>query len=148
MIDRLLNKETVQVGVEARDWEEAVRKSGLLLEEQGLTTPEYTEAMVEAVREYGPYMVVAPGVALAHARPENGVKTQGLSLAKLKTPVCFGHKDNDPVDLVFSLAATQSDDHVKLMAELADFLAKKMDDLKQASSREEVLLLLKTWAAH
>ncbi len=142
MIGHLLDDKTAEVGGEAVDWEEAVRKCGLILERQGLASSGYTDAMVEAVRKFGPYMVVAPGVALAHARPEDGVKSRGLSLAKLSTPVNFGHESNDPVSLVFGLAATRSDDHVNLIAELASFLSERLEDLKVASTVDEILHLV------
>ena len=55
---------------EAGSWEEAVRLAGGLLERQGHIDPSYTEAMVNMVKELGPYIVIMPGVALAHARKQ------------------------------------------------------------------------------
>ena len=53
---------------EAGSWEEAVRLAGGLLERQGHIDPSYTEAMVNMVKELGPYIVIMPGVALTRAR--------------------------------------------------------------------------------
>ncbi|MFG6128711.1 PTS sugar transporter subunit IIA, partial [Staphylococcus aureus] len=33
----------------------------------------YVEAMIESVNELGPYIVIAPEIAIAHARPNNNV---------------------------------------------------------------------------
>ena len=38
----------------------------------GFTEPTYTEAMIDVVRDMGPYIVLAPGLAMPHARPEMG----------------------------------------------------------------------------
>jgi mannitol/fructose-specific phosphotransferase system IIA component (Ntr-type) len=51
--------------------------------------PEYVTAIVEQHRTLGPYYVLAPGLAMPHARPEEG-KGLGLSLLKLKQGVSFG----------------------------------------------------------
>jgi mannitol/fructose-specific phosphotransferase system IIA component (Ntr-type) len=143
LIDELLNTKTVDVGVISKNWEEAVRKCGSLLENGGYASREYTEAMVETIKKHGPYLVVAPGVALAHARPEDGVFKQGLSLIKLKTPINFGHPDNDPVQIIFGLAATHSEIHVATMAELASLLMEGAEELKNALTKKEILALVK-----
>jgi len=46
--------------------------AGAFLVDTDAVFPSYVDAMVRAVEELGPYMVVAPGIALAHARPEDG----------------------------------------------------------------------------
>ena len=95
---------SLAVSVSAADREQAIRASGELLVSSGRVTAEYVEQMLAAVEEFGPYIVIAPGIALAHARPSEAVLETGLSLAVLAAPVEFG-SHNDPVRLVFGLAA-------------------------------------------
>jgi PTS system ascorbate-specific IIA component len=83
--------------------------------------------MIQAFEELGPYMVIAPGIALAHARPSNAVLETGLSLVTLTEPVEFGSQSNDPVSLVIGLAAKDHDSHIDLLAALSELLA---DDQK------------------
>ena len=83
--------------------------------------------MIKSFEELGPYMVIAPGIALAHARPSEAVLETGLSLVTLATPVEFGSQSNDPVSLVIGLAAKDHDSHIDLMAALSELL---MDDEK------------------
>jgi PTS system ascorbate-specific IIA component len=78
--------------------------------------------MIQAFEELGPYMVVAPGIALAHGRPSESVLATGLSLVTLSTPVVFGSPSNDPVSLVIGLAAVDHDSHIDLMAGLSELL--------------------------
>ena len=59
----------VALGAAAADWRAAVAVVGAGLVATGAAKPEYTESMVRMIEEHGPYVVIAPGLALAHARP-------------------------------------------------------------------------------
>lgn len=113
---------SIRVGAVALDREHAIEMAGELLVASGRSTPEYTESMIEAVLENGPYIVIAPGIALAHGRPSEAVLEIGLSLVTLADPIVFGNEANDPVRLVIGLCATDHSSHIDIMAELATFL--------------------------
>jgi PTS system ascorbate-specific IIA component len=113
---------SLAVSVSAADREQAIRASGELLVSSGRVTVEYVEQMLAAVEEFGPYIVIAPGIALAHARPSEAVLETGLSLAVLAAPVEFG-SHNDPVRLVFGLAALDHESHLGVLAALAERLS-------------------------
>lgn len=141
---QLVTVRSVRLRVQARDWEEAVRIAGMCLVEAGKVESRYVDAMVNAVKTMGPYMVIAPGVALAHARPEDGVLEDCLSVVSLRDPVYFGSQANDPVDLVLGMGARSSDHHVEFLSVLAEFLMHE-DNLKllrRAKSVEEVYAIL------
>jgi PTS system ascorbate-specific IIA component len=46
-----------------------------------------------------------------------------MSLVILAAPVAFGHRQNDPVQLVIGLAAPDDEGHITALATLAEFLA-------------------------
>lgn len=100
----------------------AIRRSGELLTAGGRVDPAYTDEMLAALDEYGPYIVIAPGVALAHARPSAAVHGVAFSVLTLEPPVRFGHADNDPVRLVVGMAAPDADSHIEALRQLADLL--------------------------
>ena len=56
----LLSQDRVMVDYEADDWEDAVRQSGILLRDSGAVTDAYVDAMVENIKENGPYVVIWP----------------------------------------------------------------------------------------
>jgi len=143
-ITQLISPDAIVVDERVSDWEEAVRVSGRLLEATGVTDPAYTQAMVDSVHENGPYIVVAPGFAFAHARPCEAVHRSGMSWVRLAEPVEFGHKSNDPVTLVVAMAATDSSSHQQAMASLARLIGdkRKKSALDEASSPDEVYALL------
>ena len=138
---------SLAVAVTASDREAAIRASGQLLVESGRVTADYIDQMVAAVEEFGPYIVIAPGIALAHARPSESVLATGLSLAVLASPVEFG-SHNDPVNLVFGLAAVDHDSHLTVLAELAERLSDEhfVNKLVNASTNDQLGALLATEA--
>ena len=113
---------SIEVAVKASTREDAILAAGRLLAKSGRTTVDYAKEMLEALEEFGPYFVLAPGIAIAHGRPSKSVLSSGLSLAVLAEPVVFGSEHNDPVSLVFGLCATDHDSHIDVLAELATML--------------------------
>jgi PTS system ascorbate-specific IIA component len=97
----------------------------------------YVDRCIDMVEEHGPYMVVAPGIALAHARPEDGVIKLCFSVATLNHPVRFYHPDNDPVDLVFAFGSPDDKQHVGLLSTLARALSDGLDDKLRSASSEK-----------
>lgn len=91
MLNDLLTNQTVLCHPECSTWEDAVKTAGQLMEQTGAVDAEYTQAMMNGLHKHGPYMVVAPGVALLHARPQDGVKEVGMSLQIVPDGVAFGH---------------------------------------------------------
>src|SRR5574341_782958 len=122
MLKDYLTPDMIALQVRVADWRQAVRAGGELLVKAGKCEVRYVDAMVKAVEEMGPYMVLAPGLALAHARPEDGVKQVGMSIITLATPVEFGSESNDPVKLVISFGGVDNKSHIGMLQELAEFL--------------------------
>ncbi|MFJ2742307.1 PTS sugar transporter subunit IIA [Streptomyces sp. NPDC087440] len=118
----LLPSEAIRLDARATDWRQAVRDAGELLVATGTATADYTAEMIRNVEENGPYIVIAPGFAFAHARPSPAVLRTGMSWVRLAKPVEFGHETNDPVTLVVALAAKDAAAHTAAMASLARLL--------------------------
>ncbi len=108
LTEHLLTANTIRLGAEAADWREAVKLGVDLLIGADLVEPRYYDAVVSMTEELGPWYVLAPGLAMPHARPEEGVKRDGFALVTLKAPVAFGSEDNDPIDILITLAATDA----------------------------------------
>ncbi len=133
----------LQFRVGASGWRDAVRIACGPLVEQGATEPRYVDRCIAMLEEHGPYVVVAPGIALAHARPEDGVVALGLSAAVLADPVAFGHPENDPVDLVFAFGSPDAEQHVGLLAALArELISGLADRLRGAADEGDAFRLL------
>jgi PTS system ascorbate-specific IIA component len=141
-----LPAEAIRLGVDAADWRDAVREAGAALAAAGFAKPAYADEMIRMIDEHGPYVVIAPGLALAHARPGPAVLADGIAVVTLATPVDFGHPYNDPVSVVLALAVDAADAHVTLVAELANLFndSSAITELAAATSAAEVQRILGT----
>jgi mannitol/fructose-specific phosphotransferase system IIA component (Ntr-type) len=140
-IVELLNPHTVRAQVQAKDWEETVDLVGQLLVDHGKVERRYVEGMKRVLQEMGPYAVIAPGIVLLHARPEDGVLGPCFALITLSTPVPFGHSENDPVDVVLAFGAVDKQAHVRALQQLADLLgdAGALASIRSAPDEESLI---------
>jgi len=145
MLSDLLTRETIKLNVTCADWKEAIAAGTAPLEEKKWVSIGYKEAIINNFVTFGPYMVVAPGIVLAHARPECGVKKLAMSLVTLANPVNFGHELNDPVKLVVTLAATDNETHLKALSQLMEVFMNQEDlnTIINATSKDEVIEVIK-----
>jgi PTS system ascorbate-specific IIA component len=135
-----LPAEAIALRVPVGDWRGAVRAAGAALTAAGIARPSYADEMIRMIEEHGPYVVIAPGLALAHARPGPEVLKDGIAVVTLETPIPFGHPYNDPVSVVLALAVDSPDAHVALVAELANLFndSTAITDLAAATTVDEV----------
>lgn len=142
----LVKKELIQQLDKVNDWQTAVRIASKPLLEQGYIEESYVEAIISSVNEIGPYIVLAPKVAVPHASPDAGVHRLGISLLQLKEPVNFGLEDDEDknVQLIFVLATVDSTAHLKALQQLALILDDDeiIENLIKAEMPEEILGLI------
>lgn len=136
----LAPRECIRARVATPMWRDAVDAAGELLVRGGHCTDDYVSAMKDAVRDLGPYIVVAPGVAMPHARPEAGVRSPGVSLITLAEPVQFGHAANDPVDVVIAFAALDKQAHLQSLQQIVTLIQDReaLAELRAAETDDEV----------
>ena len=117
-------RDCVRTDVHAGTWQDAIRLAAAPLVERGSIEGSYVERMIESVNELGPYIVLMPGFALAHAAPGEDVHVSDLSVALLDEGVSFG-SDNDPVRVVMCLACVDRESHIARLQAVAE---KLLDD--------------------
>lgn len=122
------------------DWRQATRDAAALLVRLGTAPAGYPEACVASVEKHGPYIVLAPGVALVHAQVSED-SSEGLAALRLDTPVEFGHPSNDPVDVL--LAFSSGGEHMTMIkavaAGLSGGLAQRLRHADDAAAAERWL---------
>ena len=119
LLQDLLSEDNVSFRYPAETWEDVIRHGGQLMVDAGFTDPTYTEAMIDVDRDMGPYIVLAPGLAMPQARPEMGAKQVGAALVTLEKPIDFGSPENDPVSVAIFLCAPNKDEHIQLLTDIA-----------------------------
>lgn len=138
MISELLLDRQIKLKVNALDWKDAIRKVAEPLIAEKTIEPRYVDAMFDSVTKYGPYIVIGENIALAHARPEDGVNKLGISVITLDPPVLFNHEDNDPVSIVFCLAAIDNISHLKIMSTLVHLINEE-GKIEELSKQENIV---------
>ncbi|MBA3926238.1 PTS sugar transporter subunit IIA [Listeria rustica] len=105
----LVENNSILLGQEAGSWQEAVRVAVSPLVVSGAVEAGYAQAIIDSTVHYGPYYVLMPGMAMPHARPEDGVNRDAFSLVTLAEPVAFS--DGKEVSVLITLAATSAEIH-------------------------------------
>lgn len=147
MLNEWLTRETIQVIESVDDWQAALKSACQPLIDSGKVETSYLEAIYTSHAELGPYYVVGPKIAMPHARPEDGVNELSLGLTVIKQGVSFGSEGNDPVYLLFTLAAIDSDSHVGMISQLAELFMNESDIelLCQCTTADEILAVTKKY---
>lgn len=132
---------TVKIIDRAEDYKQAIKISCQMLEEKEIVEERYYESILSKIEEFGPYFCIAEGVAMPHARPEDGVIKEGVSVLKLNHPVDFLGKE---ISLFFTLAAKDNESHLDLLRKIAgvcmdgDKLKKIMSSTDELQIQEEL----------
>lgn len=113
----------------AQDWQDAVEQCMAPLLKNNYISEQYIQAIKDSTIANGPYYILAPGVAMPHARPECGAIKTGLSLLLLEKEVEWD-KNNDPIKLVIGLSAADANSHIDAIQALSELLCE--DDALQS----------------
>ncbi len=142
--EHLLSREAIALQVDAKDWKEAVKAGTDMLVRAGTIEPRYFDEIIQNTEELGPYYLLAPGLAMPHARPEGGVLENSFALVTLKEPVAFGDPDNDPIDILITLAArdakTQNEEAIVQVVTLLDN-EETIEKLRDAKTLDDIKIL-------
>lgn len=140
----MLTKDKINVREKVDSWEMAIREAAQPLLNQGYFNASYVDAMIESVYKYGPYIVVAPDIAIAHARPNGHVHKVGISLLKLREPIDFGQESHF-ARLIFVLSAVDNHSHIEVLQDLAKVLSDThtVQQLIQSQHVDEMTTIIK-----
>ena len=144
MLNQWLTGQTVKIVDSVKNWKEAIELCATPLLENQSITPNYIDAIFQLHESIGPYYVLAPGIAMPHARPEQGVNNLGLSMLLVKNGVNFNSEENDPVYLITLLAASDSTSHIEMLTQLASLFAESndVDTIFNAKNSDEILTVI------
>ncbi|EFO5774544.1 BglG family transcription antiterminator, partial [Listeria monocytogenes] len=143
-LDELLPQERIIFKESVTDWQEAIRVASKPLQQEGYISKNYQHAMIENIEKLGPYIVIAPGIALPHASVDDGAYRVGMSLLRLDQPVSFSSKAKDQVKLIIVLASIDSYTHINALSQLTNLIMKHhlLEQIEQATSAAEIAAML------
>lgn len=117
----LIENNSIKLNQDAANWEEAIKIGTDMLISSGAITPYYHQTIIKLIKEMGPYIILAPGLAMPHSRPEDGVNRTAFALVTLNKPVYFDGEE-EPVDIFITLAGSNSDQHMQGLIEITQVL--------------------------
>lgn len=145
MLKEFVEMKHYKFASEAVDWEDAVRMSCESLEADGTVESNYKEDIIKCIKEYGPYIVIMPNVAMPHSQEcAKGVNKTAIGFMKLEKPVSFepGNPELD-AQLFFTLASCNPDQHLHNMTRLSELLMNEdvVNALEKAESPEDLITI-------
>ena len=129
LLNQFLEQKVTSYHEKFDNWQDALTACGQPLVQQGFITEVYIDAIIECVNKYGPYIVIAPDIAMPHSTENaEGVIKTGIGFMKVETPVVFDADDREKdARLFFTLVSSNHDEHLNNMVELSNMLTD--DDL-------------------
>ncbi len=140
-MEDMLKRENVQIVEKVSDWEESVHVAVQPLVDQGFVKTDYIDGIISNAKEFGPYFVICPDLALLHARPEQGVIKRQLAVTVLREPVRF--KEEGPRSPARDPGRQDVDSHINVMRKLAVMFSDPPTSprLREAKDADEVYAL-------
>lgn len=132
ILAQMLDPSKIMIKQEKITWEQGILQAADILEKKGCVGSGYGKKAVENVKEYGDYIIISKGIALAHAgKKEAHVYKDGLSLVMCPEGIEF--TEGNIVYLVFCFAVAEEKDYLKLFQEIIALgkTQKKMKDILQ-----------------
>lgn len=141
----ILKEENILLDISCQDWRDVIVRTSAPLLMDGSIDSHYVNAMIQSCEINGAYFVYCPGVALAHAGPQDGVRGFGLSLARLKKPIPFGHRQHDPVIWCICMSVPEQDSRIQEVLGLMNLFATPAlrEHMEQLTDRTSLLNFIK-----
>lgn len=144
MLTDLLTKEKIRFTNKKLSWQEAIELAAQPLLDKHEIEERYIKAIIDKVEAFGPYIDLGLGIALPHARPEEGVKKLGMSFLRCEHPVKLMDDVKHEIKLFIVLAAIDNETHLRALSTLTKILSNKerLSQLLAATNAAEVEQIL------
>lgn len=139
----MLYLQNISVEDEQFTWEQAIKKAGKPLVEDGSISKEYIGKIIGQIRYYGPYMFITRDVVLAHVKADKEVNEMGVTMSVFRNPVVFS--DFYKAKVVMVMAVKDQEKHLRLLKDIMTLFSVEgnADKLFEFDTPAEVLEFLK-----
>lgn len=140
----VLTEDRVTWSHEATGWQDAIRLAALPLVQDHSISERYIQAMIDCVLTHGSYIFLTPDIALAHARPEQGVEQLSLSIYVSKPGVEF--PQGKSARMIIVLAPIDQKSHMTILTEILELVrnTEVLGKIFQAEGQIEVCQLIRS----
>lgn len=136
-------REKIKVVDSVCNWEDGVLQAGKILLDKNFIESRYIDAAIENIKKLGMYIILTDGVAMPHARPEDGALETGVSLLVIKDGVLFS-PDEEKVKLIFMLSSKDNTSHIDVIKKLSNLIDDEelIEKIAKADNENEILNII------
>ena len=151
LLTQMLDAGHVNFKARCADWQSAIHAACEPLVASGAVDAAYADEIIASIERYGPYVVIAPDIAMPHAQGNAAsVHQTAVSFMKVHEAVAFDLDDRGKdARLFFTLASKNHERHLENMSMLAVMLdnealiadlltAQNSDDLRAIAAKYRI----------
>jgi PTS system mannitol-specific IIA component len=137
-MSEILTPETIELKASMQSQEEAIRRAGTLLVENGHVEERYIDSMFEREKSVSTYMGNAVAIPHGTGDSKEWITTSGLSVITVPEGVEYG--DGNVARLVIGIAG-KGDEHLEILSKIATVCEdeENVDQIVRAETKEELL---------
>lgn len=134
----ILTRETIELGASLENQEDAIRRAGTLLVENGHVEDRYIDSMFEREKSVSTFMGNAVAIPHGTSDSKKWVERSGLSIITVPEGVGFG--DGNVAKLVIGIAG-KGNEHLEILSNIALVCSEEenVEQIVNAKTKEEVL---------
>ncbi len=134
----ILSTDRIQLQATAIDKTDAIRQAGQLLVDSGCVQARYVDGMLAREETMSTYL--GNGVSIPHGQYDNRDDILQTGISVLQVPAGVEWEDGEKAYLVIGIAAS-SDEHVGVLANLAEVIEDEDLTLKLSQTTDPMLVL-------
>ena len=138
----VLTIDNIKISKFVMEWKRAIEITAFPLLYSNKIYARYVKRMIQIIEEEKPFIMIADGVAVAHAGVDDGVSKVGISLTIFPEKICFNDYMN--VDILIVLATPNTKAHLYAFGQLLEILedTKAMEKIRKCKDVEEVMKIM------
>lgn len=147
VLSDLITENTFQYSSLDLSWKEAIYLAASPLLNPKKIEERYIQSMISKVEEFGPFINLGKGIAIPHARPEDGVNELSMSMLVLDEPVKLLDQSDQEVSILIIIAAIDNKLHLEALSHLTTIMrddeninvlrnAKEFNDIKKLIEKD------------
>lgn len=139
-MSEILTPETIELKASVSNQEEAIRRAGTLLVENGHVEEHYIDSMFEREKSVSTFMGNAVAIPHGTGDSKQWVTRSGLSIITVPEGVEYG--DGDVAKLVIGIAG-KGDEHLDILSRISLVVSEEenVEKIVQAETKEELLAI-------
>jgi mannitol PTS system EIIA component len=139
-MSEILTPRTVELGASLSNRDEAIRRAGALLVENGYVDDRYIDSMFEREKSVSTYMGNAVAIPHGTSESKQWVAKSGLSIITVPDGVEYG--DGDVAKLVIGIAG-KGDEHLEILSKISLVVSEEenVERIVNAETKEELLAI-------